>query len=193
MQELSRALERMLVEKINSHAPRWLHHCEELKRREGLGDAKIFVITRRCLAPSWAAVAYFKGDGKGRGKDSEMVEAIAEPTEYHPDIFDWTKKAAGPAMLWQNEPAVADILHQLGEDPTPPLPLDICVAVGGLILSYERVKTKKSFRTGSADTPGAESVATRTLASTIKSGSESVKSAISNTFSALTQRSRKPR
>lgn len=137
-------------EKLEAEASRWLSHCEELRAKEELGDAQLFVITRRCLAPSWAAVSYVnKGEKRSRTK-GEKIEAIAEPTKWHPDVFEWTSKGAAPDMLWQTQPAAADVLPQLESDPDSTLPLDICVAVGGLVISYERTKVKKASPVGEA-------------------------------------------
>ena len=163
-----------MAEKITTEAYRWLGHCEMLKEIQGLKDAKLLVITRRCLSQSWAAASYVKPAKRDFVRlPGETVVAVATPTERHNEVFTWSAGTGGPGMDWQNEPQASVI------DPTRALPLDLCIAVGGLVISYGRVRLKKASRQGNSDTPVLESVSTRTLGSTIKSGKSSILSRFS--------------
>ena len=173
---LSETAEEDLRNGFTKYSAQWLPHCEEFRKRNGLGsDAQLLAITQKCLSPSWAALSVAKpAKTKYTWEPGQLVKPIASPEADHPFIYCWDNTGYG--MKSQAEPDISRI------DPSNPvLPANLCVAIGAIVFSYQkqRVRPKKS-RLQSYESSGASALGpAKSFTSSIRSGASSVFSRLS--------------
>ena len=193
LQRLSDRTQRDLQTKLANEASKWLGFCDSARKSKDAGDAQLLVISRRCMAPSWVALSYVRPvDKDQRRMATEKLCGVAGPSEHHPDVYRWLDEG-GPGMDTQNEPAIAKII---GIPPDTPLPLDVCIAIGGLIITYSKApcKVNKSSRQLSSSDTASGSNSGRSggsVASSFKSKASSLWSSVSRN-SGITQSTQRP-
>jgi len=201
IQAMDDGFETDVLSGVKNEAPKWLEHCAAIRAQKGFGNAKLLVVTRRCMSASWAAVSYVNpragtsipvNADKVKGAKTE-VDVDPAATAQGPqakrapfvDVYHWHKPDPDAGFEVDSVPPLVQVkgMRSSGE-----LPYNICIAVGGVVVAFDEAGESGPTRINVELDTGSGAVRRSNTSSVMSRAS----SAVSNLWTRVKRTSQKP-